>query len=68
MLIWWGLFFHFLENNSVPFGAAGGGGDSLDEGDEGGDADEKADDDAGGAEVVVEDGVRCGNDRESRSA
>ena len=68
MLIWWGLFFHFLKNNSVPFCSAGGGGDALDEGDEGGDADEEADDDAGGAEVVVEDGVRGGNDREARSA
>jgi hypothetical protein len=68
MFMGWGLFFYFLENHSVPFGAAGGGGDALHEGDEGGDADKEADDDAGGAEVVVEDGVRGGNDGESRSA
>ena len=55
---WW-VFLDFFENDGVPFGAAGGGGDALDEGDEGGDADEEADDDSGGAEVGVEGFVVC---------
>ena len=62
MVLGCGCFFHFVENNSVPFGAAGGGGDALDQGNKRGDADEEADDDASGAEVGVEGFVIGGED------